>query len=846
MAKISNSYASVVRGVSQQTPELRLDGQHGEQVNMVSDPVDGLGRRRGTRNLLDTSFAMDALPDTRSDMRQFYRREFSVGTSDYTMLVRRGPKVSGSVAGLLHCYNKTGNTNVPVTINGADLDITTLLEAGVSAVTQVGRYVLIASNGHIATGVATDLYSVTANTRYGAAWVRGGAYSRTFTVTVSRASVPDVVVSYTTPASSYQGVLDTSAVDFSDPDYQKQVNDIVNAYNGEVTAWIGTAAAAVQPEAIAEELKDLLVAAGIYCARVGSNIVIDEATLTGLGVNDGGDGTLMRAVYQTIPDAAHANPVHQVGKIIQVQTEAGAPSYYLKAVPKSPGATGWAEVRWEEAAALSFVPGVWFAIGTVEAGVFYVASTPALLQTLVPALTLPAFTDRQVGDSDSNKAPFFIGRAIDYMGTFQDRLVVGSGGVLSFSEVGNYFNFFRTSVLTVVDNDAVELYALGSEEDTIRHSTIFDKSLLLFGDKQQYSINGRVPLTPATTAIIQSSAHEGTTDTAPLASGDFVFYTKLSEGYTQAYQLAIGDVADTSSSTEISKQVPTYMPGRPAELVALTTPDTLAVLTQNDYSTLYAYRYLDNESRQRVLDAWSKWTFDPLLGDLIAVSTHLGYLLLFFARQGTDASGQNRTWVSVDRASLRIQPDTLPHLDSMRPYDNVVGGSASRMWYDQEGLATAYDSTTSAFLQGAAELEDVPQMITEFPSVPTTALWTGTQFDSYVEPTNPFVRDRNDVAIVTGTLTITSFALSYKNTGAIFGTVTTTRGTDTVLDFNGRILGADNNLLDIQPVSTGSVPLFVGRNNRAFTARIAARDWLPLTITGIEWTGQYFNNVRRL
>ena len=37
MAKISGSYQSLSRGVSQQVPEARLDGQHPEQVNMISD-----------------------------------------------------------------------------------------------------------------------------------------------------------------------------------------------------------------------------------------------------------------------------------------------------------------------------------------------------------------------------------------------------------------------------------------------------------------------------------------------------------------------------------------------------------------------------------------------------------------------------------------------------------------------------------------------------------------------------------------------------------------------------------------------------------------------------------------
>lgn len=42
-----DTYPSLIQGVSQQTPQERLDGQLGAQVNMLSDPVNGLRRRSG-------------------------------------------------------------------------------------------------------------------------------------------------------------------------------------------------------------------------------------------------------------------------------------------------------------------------------------------------------------------------------------------------------------------------------------------------------------------------------------------------------------------------------------------------------------------------------------------------------------------------------------------------------------------------------------------------------------------------------------------------------------------------------------------------------------------------------
>lgn len=49
MAVYEGVYKSLLQGVSQQTPQEREDGQLGEQVNMLSDPVTGLRRRGGVK-----------------------------------------------------------------------------------------------------------------------------------------------------------------------------------------------------------------------------------------------------------------------------------------------------------------------------------------------------------------------------------------------------------------------------------------------------------------------------------------------------------------------------------------------------------------------------------------------------------------------------------------------------------------------------------------------------------------------------------------------------------------------------------------------------------------------------
>jgi hypothetical protein len=264
---------------------------------------------------------------------------------------------------------------------------------------------------------------------------------------------------------------------------------------------------------------------------------------------------------------------------------------------------------------------------------------------------------------------------------------------------------------------------------------------------------------------------------------------------------------------------------------------------------VYTFRYLDIQGgRQRIQDAWSKWTFAPECGDLLGMSYFQGQVLLFWSRTATDASGTLRTYLVVDRLSLLSNRASTPFLDSLRPYTAVMSGASTRALHgDTPNAASAYDSTVYSYLQGERELERVPEMLAEFPTIGTNGLWTGFQFPASFTVTNPRIRDRNDVAIVAGRLTVTRMDISYRETTGIKATIETEYGDNQVaLDFNGRVLGASNNLLDEQPLSTGSVPVFIGREVREFDLTIEAKDWLPMTVTGLEWTGQFFYNPRRV
>lgn len=874
MAKISGSYQSLSRGVSQQVPEARLDGQHSEQVNMISDPVSGLARRHGAKfaheRLLTNQVPIPTSGPTRDCLRAFKTFDFTIDGKEYTLLynskkVEADPGYPGNtdfINDTVSCVEKTPRTDQTNLGGFTEVQMTVGAKAamsqGISAATQIGRYILLAPTFAVAQQPAVDSWLSIDNRRKAVIWIRGGAYSRKFKVTTTLdGSV--FTGEFTTPSASYPGVLDTSDIPYGDPEYTKKVNDRVNAYNSAVTAWIGTAGAQTQPPYIAAQLAANLNAntgnQSIFAAD-GAHIYVNWPGLSAVTGDDGGDGTLLRVCHMTVKSAELVTDAHYNGKTVQVQASEGEPAYYLKAVAVD-GVSGIGQVRWEEAPRITMpAANSMFLFGTIKQPGYQlqIAESPAALRALTGAdASLPDIGVRAVGDDESSPTPHFWGKAITYLGTFQDRLVVAAGAVVSMSETSNYLNFFRSSTLTVKDSDPVEVFALGAENDTIRHSVIFDKSLLLFGDKQQYSIDGRIPVTPATTTVIQSSAVKGANDAKPVAIGDLVFYGKRRENTSQLYQVEIGDVQDTSNAGDVGLQLSDYLPGSPVEVVATPAPNLVLMRCSGAPRSIFVFRYIDRQ-RERLMDSWSRFDYGPEFGEIMGMSTYADRLVLFTHREATvngeylpGVSG-GYSWLAVDTQSLMSGLSEYPYLDSWRSWNAFVGAGANpqRQWHNQPFLSVAATKASPFWLYGQTPAADaVEALVKDFPTLQAKDVVVGLQFPSFVALTSPFRRDSKDIALTVGRLTVNKLDITYRDTGGFYADVVTTMGTQRVLSFNGRQMGSPTNLVGVQPVSTGATPCFIGRDSRQYTIYLGANDWQPFTLTSIGWTGQWFYNAQR-
>jgi hypothetical protein len=966
--KVNGSYDSVIRGVSQQVPQDRRSGQMNSQYNMISDPVRGLSRRRGSLFNGESSrgaYSPMQVANINNDRKRHKTAQLSIDGAVHDIIYRSSPaNYLGYEDELLTVYSRNTQEFLPVVYPNAPVMLAAFNASGISTPVSLGKYTVLAGRGHVPTATIIPKWDTipdgNGETKF-AVQARGAAYAKTFTLEFTEASGNVITATYKSPSSGYPGVLDTSdlrtetintggsnvtldktfvlspsgvvnptnfwarvsissvtdlttglvltftpgepaatqyttttdtvrvsptlaghrlrviyvryAVE-TNLSYQEEVSNRTNLYNSAVTAWITSSANGASPEGIAEGLHLAVLAAFAAAGRsapgivrYGSHLLIRNSFtgVTGsrvveLSGDDSGDGSLLRVVGREINDVALVTQRHFPGHVVRVRPKDGDSEKvtYLQAfvadVAGANDSTQGADVVWRECAGTVVQPADVFLYGTIEFSSVLgknclllgrsglELTTMRVAYGVAPSTDTPDLLPSVAGDLITDPVPEFLGRFISYLGLFQDRLVIASGSKVFMSRPGDYFNFFRRSTLTVEDDDPLEVQAYGSESDIIRSAVTYDRNYILFGDELQYIVSGRQAITPKNAAINIMSAYGAAVDASPVASGNFVFFCRKNAGSTTVHQMQPGILSETPVAYQVSSQLDSYLTGTAVELAAFTGPNHLVVRTDGLANTLFLYSYLDSAgASERVFDSWGQWFWTPAMGSITGMSSDAEELLVFLEREHNGI-----LYHACERFSFKTEFNSMPHLDSLRKQPATWTPATS---FDGIGdistISFAFGPNTSRKLVGvpASRMSELvgytPQEKSE--------LYVGWNAPAAVSPTNPYPRDRNGEAIVNCRLTLGIITLTLANTGGVKVVTMSNAGiVREVLNSKARILGFQNNIIGRQPVSTYTASALIGREIRDVQYEVQAQSWLPLTVTSIEWAGQYLNNVKRM
>ena len=321
-------------------------------------------------------------------------------------------------------------------------------------------------------------------------------------------------------------------------------------------------------------------------------------------------------------------------------------------------------LRFESNDGQAFGEGGWVEDVGPELEVAFDANTlPLQLVNTAPdtfTLNTTSWGRREAGDDETNPFPSFVGKTINNMVFFKNRFGFIFQDVIVLSEAAELFNFFRTTVRTLLDTAPIDITSATANVTDLRSSVAFQENLLLFGNRGQFVLKGD-PLTNDTVTLNAITNYNSDTTADPLAVGSYVYFPYERGEFLGVQEYSLNATTDVYDSDEITTQIPAYIPKGDVLFAAGTSSEELLAFATGG-TDIYLYKYFFN-GREKVLSSWGKLTmpFD-------VIGMHFMKSSLFCVG---DKAGQS-VISEVKFEELRLEDDTTGgftiHLDLLKKH----------------------------------------------------------------------------------------------------------------------------------------------------------------------------------
>lgn len=285
-------------------------------------------------------------------------------------------------------------------------------------------------------------------------------------------------------------------------------------------------------------------------------------------------------------------------------------NYYVKAVTKD--GTDFGDCLWEECAA----PGIKDTING--------ATMPhTLLRQQDGTFTYQTaeWEPRMTGDDVTNPLPTFIGRQINDIFYYKNRLGFLADENVIMSRASEPFAFFFSTVQTLADNEPID--AAGSHHKTVilRHAIALSERLYLFGENAQFILSeGNAILSPKTAAVDTLTEYAADIETAPVSSGRSIFFPTRNTKWEGIYEGLISD--EIFQAASVTSHVSALIPAGLRFLVTSPNAEVIAAASAQAPEVLYLYKYTW-AGNEKVQSAWTRLTFRGSLHTAFFINTQL-------------------------------------------------------------------------------------------------------------------------------------------------------------------------------------------------------------------------------
>jgi len=816
MAVISRAIPTLLRGISQSSDALKQPDHADIQDNADSNPVLGLTKRSG----------------------------FQYVTA-----------LSSSTLGNVHIQTINRDANE--------------------------RYVAIFSNGNVRV-FELDGTEKTVNKPDGTAYLNTST-PRSVMKTVTIADFTFVVNTSITAAmdSTLSGGTGTKAIIFinqatADTTYSVTIDGVTVTDNTSGDSTLST-------DTIAADLKTGLDSGltGFTITRNGPVLYVrknDNSNFSIDGSDTQGD-TKMTIIKDSVQRFTDLPTVSPNGYVVEIKgdEDTNFDNYYVKFVTNNGGA--FEEGQWEE---------------TVEAGITFKFDYATMPHVLIrqadgnfrfarvdgdaytaggQSFTLPKWGERTVGDVISAPDPSFIGNKINNVFFFRNRLGFLAGDNVILSRVSEFFNFFPETVVSVLDNEPIDVAASHTKVAILKSAVTMGEKLILFSEQTQFVLTSSADnLTPKTANVIVVTEFESSAAAQPVGSGSSIYFLTQKGSFAGIREYILQGESQIRDAANVTIHVPRLIPTNVFKMAVSTNQDILVVLGSDNPNKLYVYRWLYGGDGQKALSSWFTYSIntnrsilnvDFIGTDLFAVIEEANKVTLEkipFETKFREANAsfeyhldhkvtEATTGVSVSYSSgTGLSTFTVPY--RLRANMNIVGrylGSGETSTFvDAQGntktLVSGQVLSTTNLTNGSTST------ITATGDFRNSKFIIGEPYEMHYRFSKQRLTEQGagSPEYVGGRLQIHHFYIKYEDAGFFKVEVTPENRDTSIHKFTGRLLGSASASIGQINLDTGTFKVPIMSKSDRVDIDVKNDTFLPTRLASAEFEGVFHIRSRRI
>lgn len=457
------------------------------------------------------------------------------------------------------------------------------------------------------------------------------------------------------------------------------------------------------------------------------------------------------------------------------------------------------------------------------------------------------WAEREVGDLESNPPPSFVGNTISNIFFYRERLGLLSGENVVMSRATAYYNFWATTVSSVLDDDPIDVTVADTRVSKLYHAVPFQESLLLFADTAQFQLSGADVLSPKTARLDATTRFHSNKKVAPVAAGRDVYFAVDRGGYTSMREYFMLPDGINSDAADVTAHVPSYVPNELVGLTGSSLVDALVMFSSREPSKLYFHKFLW-AGEQKVQSAWGTITLDStatiigaeyidtVLWCVVSRSdgTYLEYMD-FRPNRTEEGMGfqvyldRRYSLTGVYNSSTKKTTWTLPNADTVNSYVVVLGAG----WGNTAGSALSTTKVSSTAIEAVGDFSANPCFV----GVPYTMTFRFSEI---------YIKDAEKSPVNNGRLMLRNMKVEFSNTNFFKGVVTPYLRETSEYTFNGSYLGTASAVIGRISLSSGSFKFPIITENRGAVIELVNDSHLPSTFQSAAWEGSFTPRSKRV